>query len=246
VARAPADGYTLGLGSTATLAVNPALFRRLAYDPKSDFTLVTLMATTPNVVVVPTSSTVWDMASLVSRAREVGGRSLRFSSPGNGTTQHLAGVLLNQGATMSGEHVPYRGPAEAVQALAAGEVEWGFASLPSAVGQIRGGLLRALAISTPNPALPDVSTLAAQGFQGFEETDVWFGSMVPRATPAPVVARLHHAMRAVLDAPGFDARLAQAGYAPAPRMTPAEFAAFAGRQIDFWGRLVQASGASID
>lgn len=245
VARSRPDGYTLGLGSTATMAVNRALYKKLPYDPLVDFQPVVPFASTPNVLVVPANSSVRSTQELITR---MDGKKLNYSSPGNGTTQHLAGVLFTNVTGKQAEHVPYRGPAEAVQALVSGEVDYGFASLPSAIGQIRSGRLRLLGATPlkPPPSLPEARSLASQGLAGFDRTDVWFGLVVPTGTPEPVVRALEQASLKTLSNADVRSKLTAAGYDPAPPATPKEFSDFVKDQVAFWTELVKKSGATVD
>ena len=247
VARAAADGQTLGLASTATSAINPALFRELPYDTRRDFALAGLLAETPNLLIVPPGSPATTARSLAGGIA-AGALPPRFSSPGNGTTQHLNGVGFALLAGGAAEHVPYRGPAEGVQGVAAGEVEFGFASLPSAIAQLRAGRVRALGITGAErfPETPDVPTLDSLGFPTLRDGGVWFGVVAPRATPAPRLAQLRGAVAAVRADPGLRERLLAAGYAPLPSRTAAEEEAFVAAQISDWGTLVARSGARID
>jgi tripartite-type tricarboxylate transporter receptor subunit TctC len=247
VVRARPDGHLLGLGSTATTAINPALFRNLPYNPGRDLQLVGLLAETPNLLVVPPGAPFADTAALARRLAGAG-PTLRFSSPGNGTTQHLNGVEFIRAAQGRGEHVPYRGPAEGVQGVAGGEVEFGFASLPSAITQVRSGRLRALGITgaAAFPELPEVPTLATTDFPTLRDAGVWFGIIVPREVPAEPLAALRAALTAVRSDPALPSRLVAAGYAPIPPRPIPEEEAFVTRQIADWGALVAASGARID
>ncbi|WP_426955573.1 Bug family tripartite tricarboxylate transporter substrate binding protein [Muricoccus radiodurans] len=247
VARARPDGQTLGLASTATSAINPALFRGLPYDTNRDFALVGLLAETPNLLIVPPASPV-STAEELARHITAASAPLRFSSPGNGTTQHLNGVQFALLAGGEAEHIPYRGPPEGVQGVAAGEVEFGFASLPSAIAQLRAGRVRALGITgaAPFPEVPDVPTLASLGLAALRDGGVWFGIVVPRDTPAPRLARLREAVSVLRADPELRQRLVAAGYAPLPpRPTPDE-EAFVTGQVQAWGALVARSGARID
>lgn len=246
-ARAKADGYTLALGSTATVAINRALYPKLAYDPWSDFAPVIAFGSTPNVLVVPATSAVHTIADLKTAAAT---RSLNYSSPGNGTTQHLAGVLFERflPAGSNVAHVPFKGPAEQVAAIAGAQVDFGFASLPSSLALIQSGRLRALGVTplTPVAALPGVPSLSTAGLSGFERASVWFGLIVPAGTPKPVVEALHAAGMRSLARDDVKQRLAAAGYDPAPPASSEEFARYVQEQVQFWGDLVKRSGASVD
>lgn len=244
VAHARPDGYTLGLGSTATMAINRALYKNLPYDPLRDFASVVKFASTPNVLVVPASGPVKTLKDLKPRDR----KSLMFSSPGNGTTQHLAGVLFSSETKLQTEHIPYRGPAESVMAVASGEVDFSMASLPSALAQIKAGRLRVLGCTSlkPPPSLPDARSLADMGLPGFERTEVWFGLVVPTSTPADAVEALEQASIRTLASARIREQLEQAGYQPANPKVEGKFDPFVREQVAFWADLVKQAGASID
>ncbi|PND34684.1 hypothetical protein C1I89_10945 [Achromobacter pulmonis] len=244
VAQALPDGYTLGLGSTATMAINRALYKNLPYDPLRDFESVVKFASTPNVLVVPAASPVKTVKDLKPR----GGKSLMFSSPGNGTTQHLAGVMFSSEAKLATEHIPYRGPAESVMAVVSGEVDFSMASLPSALAQIKAGRLRVLgctSLKAPS-SLPDAQPLAEQGLPGFERTEVWFGLVVPSSTPKDAVQVLEQASVRTLASARIREQLEQAGYQPADPKSEGKFDPFVREQVAFWADLVKRAGASID
>jgi len=245
VAKSKPDGYTLGVGSTATMAVNRALYKNLPYDPLIDFTPVIKLAATPNVLVVPASSPVMNVADLV---KAMGVKRLNYSSPGNGTTQHLAGVLFTKLVGKPAEHIPFKGPAEAVTALLGGQVDFGFVSLPSALAQIQDGKIRALAVTPPKPtpSMPNVPSLSSAGLDGFEKTDVWFGMIVPTGTPDAILQQLHSAAVKTLSNSDVKAKLAAAGYEPAPPASATDFSQFVREQVAFWADLVKSSGASVD
>jgi tripartite-type tricarboxylate transporter receptor subunit TctC len=247
VARAKSDGYTLGLVSTSTMAINPAIYRSVPYDPIKDFTLVIKLASTPNILAVPAQHPATSTQDLMRRmaAKDKG---LQFGSPGNGTAQHLEAALLAKAAGARAEHVPYRGPAEQLTALVAGQVDFGFFALPAALGYVKDGRLRALGITTltASDLLPNVSSLATAGPEGMDKTGIWWGVVVPSGTPDAVVQTLHSAFVKTLGNPAIQAKLAAAGYDPAPPAPASEFAQFVREQIAFWADAVKVSGAAID
>ena len=245
VAKSKADGYTIGLGSTSTMAINRALYKNLAYDPLKDFVAVIKLASTPNVLAVPSSSSAGSVQEL---GKLMGSKKLNFSSPGNGTTQHLAGVLFNKLIGHTAEHVPFKGPAEAVTALSAGQIDFGFVSLPSALGQIQQGRLRALGVTplSPTAALPSVPSLSSSGLNGFDRTDVWFGIVLPSGTPEPIVQGIHRAASKTLENAEVRSKLAAAGYLPAAPASATDFQQFVREQVAFWADLVKTSGATVD
>lgn len=247
VARAKNDGYTLCVVSTATMGINPALYRSLPYSPLKDFTPVIKLASTPNILLVPAQSSVRSTQDLLRRLKEKE-KVFQYNSGGNGTTQHLAGVLLVRMAGASADHVPYRGPAEAVTALLSSQVDFGFQALPAAVSVVKSGRLRGLGITSAraSAALPDVPSLSAAGLDGFDKTDVWFGVAAPKGTPDAVVQILHDGFAKTLSNPAVQAKLAAAGFDPAPPASASEFEQLVRDQIAFWTDLVKASGASVD
>jgi tripartite-type tricarboxylate transporter receptor subunit TctC len=247
VARAKNDGYTLCVVSTATMGINPALYRSLPYDPLKDFTPVIKLASTPNILLVPAQSRVTSAQDLLRRMKQKE-KVFQYNSGGNGTTQHLTGVLLVRMAGANADHVPYRGPAEAVTALFSAQVDFGFQALPAAVSAVKSGRLRALGItsSKPSAALPDVPSLSAAGLEGFDKTDVWFGIAAPKDTPDALVQILHGGFVKTLSNPAIQAKLAGAGFDPAPPAAASEFAQLLRDQVAFWADLVKASGASVD
>lgn len=245
VAKAPGDGYTIGLGSTATLAINPALFKKVNYNSLKDFKGVAYLASTPNILVVPASSPAKNINELVELMKK---KRLNYSSPGNGTTQHLTGVLFVNQVGSPAEHIPFKGPAEAIVALASGEVDYGFASLASAIPQIKAGRIRGLAITSLNQIadLPNVPTMDSLGYKGFEKTAVWFGLVVPSSTPDSIVQIIHQNTMKVLQNTEVRKKLITAGYDPASPMPASAFQSLINEQVVFWKELVAVSGASID
>lgn len=245
VAKAAGDGYTIGLGSTATLAINPALFKKVNYNSLKDFKGVAYLASTPNILVVPASSPAKNINELVELMKK---KRLNYSSPGNGTTQHLTGVLFVNQVGSPAEHIPFKGPAEAIVALASGEVDYGFASLASAIPQIKAGRIRGLAITSLNQIadLPNVPTMDSLGYKGFEKTAVWFGLVVPSSTPDSIVQIIHQNTMKVLQNTEVRKKLITAGYDPASPMPASAFQSLINEQVVFWKELVAVSGASID
>lgn len=243
-----ADAHVLGIVSTSTIPINRALYRGLAYDPERDLTVLAVAASTPNALIVSGAGPFRSMAEFLAAGRDAGRPPLRYFSPGNGTSQHLSCLQFARAAGLRTEHVPYRGPSEGITGLIAGETDWGFSAVPSIAGMARDGRMRVLGTTGTRPAaaLLEVPTFAAQGFSGFEETDVWYGVAVARDTPAEAAAVLRDAVAAALAAPGMRERLAAAGFYPIAAMTPAETEAFVGRQVAFWAELVRESGARID
>ena len=212
-ARATADGYTLLMASPA-LTISPAIYRNLPYQP-SQLAPVALLGRVPNVLLVNPASGIGKVQDLVSRAKAKPGQ-LNYASNGNGTSLHLSAELFKRRSETFITHVPYRGSAAAITALLAGEVDMMFDNLPSAIGQIQSGKLRALAVTTAqrSTALPDVPTLAEAGMDGFN-VSAWFGVAAPAGLPAPVATRLADALQKVVQQPEVAAAMQRQGADPA-------------------------------
>ena len=212
-ARAPADGYTLLMASPA-LTISPAVYKNLPYQP-SQLAPVALLGRVPNVLLVNPASGIGKVQDLVSRAKAKPGQ-LNYASNGNGTSLHLSAELFKRRSETFITHVPYRGAAAAITALLSGEVDMMFDNLPSAIGQIQAGKLRALAVTTAqrSTALPDVPTLAEAGMEGFN-VSAWFGVAAPAGLPAPVATRLADALQKVVQQPEVAAAMQRQGADPA-------------------------------
>jgi tripartite-type tricarboxylate transporter receptor subunit TctC len=249
VARAKNDGYTLCLVSPAPLVINPSLYGNLTYDPIKDFTPVIKLAGSSNLLLVPAQSPASSVQELMRQMKErKKENSLQFNSAGNGTTQHLLGVLLAKLAGASTDHVPYRGTPDQLTALVTGQVDFGFCALSSSISLIKSGRLRALGITSikPSALLPDVPSLSSAGLEGFDKTELWFGVVGPKDMPDSVVRTLHGALAKVLANPDIQAKLVAAGFEPVPPASASEFAQFIRDQFAFWRDLVRGSGASND
>ena len=213
VARAPADGYTLLMASPA-LTISPAIYKNLPYQP-SQLAPVALLGRVPNVLLVNPASGIGKVQDLVGRAKAKPGQ-LNYASNGNGTSLHLSAELFKRRSETFITHVPYRGAAAAITALLSGEVDMMFDNLPSAIGQIQAGKLRALAVTTAqrSSALPDVPTLAEAGMEGFN-VSAWFGVAAPAGLPAPVATRLADALQKVVQQPEVAVAMQRQGADPA-------------------------------
>ncbi len=244
-ARSAADGYTLVIGQTSNLAINPALYAKLPYDPLKDLAPVALVVSAPVVLVVAADSRFASVADMLAAAKRDPG-AVTFASPGNGTVSHLAGELLQRAAGVKFTHVPYKGAPPALADTLGGQVQSFMSSVPSALGHIRSGRLRALAVSTAkrSPQMPGVPTVAESGYPGFDAS-TWYGLLAPAGTPAGVVARLNAEVNRVLAQPGVRERLAGEG-GEVLGGTPAQFAAFLAAEHAKWARVVADSGAKVD
>jgi len=238
VAKAPADGYTLGMGGIGTHGINPNVYARIPFDPVRDFVPITFVASNINVLVVNPSVPARDVRELISYAKANPGQ-LAFGSAGIGTSQHLAGELFKQVTGIEMAHVPYKGAGPAVSDLIAGQIPLMFADISAALGHIRSGRLRALGVTTrERTPLLDVPTLIEQGVPDFD-VNAWFGLLAPAGTPAEIVAKLNGAGVKALGAPATRERLQSLGLNPAPG-TPEEFARFIRAELDRWSKVARA------
>ncbi len=244
VARARPDGHTLLVGSDP-LTINPALYPRLGYDPVRDFAPVLEAVRAPQVLVVNPRSPVTDLPAFIAWAREAEGR-LSVASQGNGSIGHLAQAVFAQQAGVAFTHVPYRGGGPAVLDVVAGHVEALFVTLPAAIEHIRGGRLRAIAVTSAqrSPALPEVPTVAEAGFPGFDVV-TWQGILGPAGTPPAAVARLAAELAAVLALPEVAEDLARQGFTVSAR-GPEAFAALIRAEAARWPEVVRRAGARLE
>jgi len=243
--KSPADGYTLVIGQTSNLAINPTLYAKLPYDPLKDLNPVTLIVSAPVVFVVAASSRYRSLGDLLAAAKTDPG-GVTFASPGNGTVSHLAGELLQRAAGVKLTHVPYKGASQALTDTLGGQVQSFMSSVPSALAQIKGGRLRAIAVTAAKraPELPEVPTIAESGYQGFEAT-TWYGLLAPAGTPTAIIARLNAEVNRALKTPEVRERLASEG-GEALGGSPEQFASFLRAEHAKWGRVVRESGARAE
>jgi tripartite-type tricarboxylate transporter receptor subunit TctC len=241
VARAAPDGYTLLVSGQPTHSVGPHLFKHLTYDPMRDVPPVAMIAVAPNLLVVNASLPVRSLADLVRLAREKPGQ-LTYSSAGNGMSGHLAAELLKTMAHIDIRHVPYKSGPEAVTGVLAGDVSFVFFTVPSVLPQVEAGKLRALAITsaTRSTLVPNVPTMAEEGFPGFEVL-AWYALFAPRGTPEPVIARLDAELEKILQMPDVRSKMAELGAEPR-YMSAAELTRFVAVESPKWGELIRASG----
>ena len=244
-ARAPADGYTLLMGTVGTHAINAALYKKMPFDPAKDFAPISRVAMVPNVLVVPVSQPYKTVGQVIAAAKAQPGK-LTFASSGSGTSIHLSGELFKSVTGIDISHIPYKGSAPAVTDLLGGQVTMMFDNLPSSMQHIRSGKLRAIAVTSAkrSPELPDVPTVAESGVKGFEATS-WFGLFAPAATPPEVVAKLNAAVVKLLANADVKKKLAEQGAEPHGEK-PEQFAAFIRGEAAKWGKVVRDSGATAD
>ena len=252
VARAPNDGYTLLMGTVGTHGINRALYPKLPYDPIKDFTPITLVAAVPNVMEMNADKAkalnINSVADFIKYAKANPGK-LNMASSGSGTSIHLAGELFK---TMTGSfmtHIPYRGSGPALLDLVGGNADVMFDNLPSSMQQIKGGKLKALAVTSSqrSPALPDVPTVEEAGgpaLKGYEAR-AWSGLLAPAGTPKEIVTRIQQEVAKALGTPAIKERLLAQGAIPSGN-TPAEFAKLIDSEHIKWAKVVKASGAKVD
>ncbi|MDB5999733.1 MAG: transporter [Rhizobacter sp.] len=250
VAKSPADGYTLLMGTVGTHGINQSLYPKMPYDPIKDFAPITLVAGVPNVLVMNPAKAeqykISNVADLIRYAKANPGK-LNMASSGNGTSIHLSGELFK---TMTGTfmlHFPYRGSGPALLDLVGGTMDLMFDNLPSSLGQIKSGRLKALAVTsaTRSAALPDVPTIAEAGpVPGFDATS-WFGLLAPAGTSADIVNAIQRESAKAMETPALKERLLSQGAIPSG-MPPAEFARFIASETKKWAQVVKVSGAKVD
>ncbi len=245
VAKSAPDGYTLALGQSSNLAINPTLYTKLPYDPVRDLAPVGLMASSPMVLVVAAQSPHKSLADVLAAAKARPG-SLNFASPGNGTVAHLSGELLQKTAGVKFTHIPYKGAAQAVTDILGGQVDLYMSSIPTLIGQVRSGKMRALAVTSIQRVddLPQTPTVAESGYAGFE-SGTWFGFVAPAGTPPEIVATLNKEFAKALGAPDLKKKLSDQG-AEVLGGTPEQFAQLIRSDIARWAPIVKASGAKLD
>lgn len=244
VAKAPADGYTIGIVS-GSHAINPALYRKLAYDSINDFAPITLLVSGPGLLVVHPSLPAKSVPDLIALARARPGQ-MSYASAGNGTPPHLAAELFKSMANVKIDHVPYKGNTAAFADLLSGQVVMSFPTIPSALPLVKAGRLRALAVTSKERSriVPDVPTIAASGLPGYEASS-WYAALAPAGTPAAIVNRLHQAIAKALEQSDVRETLVTQGLEPVGN-TPTQFAQLLRSEMEKWAKVVSASGARID
>jgi tripartite-type tricarboxylate transporter receptor subunit TctC len=245
VANAAPDGYTLLMGNNSILATNASLYKKLNYDPERDFMPIGLIGTQANILVVNPSVPANSMAELIALAKQKP-RQLNYASSGHGAAAHLAGELFRTEAKVDIVHVAYKGAAPALQDVVAGHVQMMFATAASAVGLIRDGKVRPLAVTTPKRTtlLPDLPTVAELGIPGFDAT-TWHGLVAPAGTSKEIIGTLHYAMTTALDDPSVRKSLVDLGV-DIVGSSPREFEAYIQSEIPKWAGVIKASGARLD
>jgi len=245
VAKAAPDGYTIGIGSIGTHAVNPTLFSRMPYDAVNDFAPIVHLLEAEGLLVVHPTVPVQSVPELIAYARANPGK-LTFASAGMGTASHLAGELFKSMAKAEMAHIPYKGNVPAITDLLAGQTSLIFATMPTVLPHVKAGRLRPLATigAQRSAAAPELPTVAEAGLAGFAVTN-WVGFFAPARTPAEVVQRWNAETTRVMQSPEIQSRLVNEGARFIP-MSPDQFGAFVKSEIAKWAPVVKASGARVD
>jgi tripartite-type tricarboxylate transporter receptor subunit TctC len=245
VAKAAPDGYTLVIGGTGTLAINPTLYGNVGYDPRRDFAPVGLIGTSALVVLVHPSLPVHTVKDLIALAKKEPGK-LNYASAGAGSGIHLSTEYFLSEAGIHVTHIPYKGSGPALTDLVGGHVAIYFSSMPPAIGLVKEGKVRALAVTGAqrSPLFPDIPTVAESALPGFEAV-LHYGIVGPAGMPRAVVEKLNAALRAAVTSDDFKARLAADGTEPLAS-TPEEYAADIDREETKWSAIVRKSGAKVE
>lgn len=245
VAKSDPDGYTLLIGTVGIHAINGALYDKLPYDPIKDFTPISFLASTPNVLIVNKRLGVSNVHELIELAKAKPNQ-LTFGSSGTGTSLHMSGELFKEMAGIEIRHIPYKGRAQSLPDLVSGRISMLFDNLSSSLPLIRAGEVQVLGVTTlrRSPAAPEIPTLAEQSLHGFEATS-WFSLMGPANLPTPIQKRLNALTRQTLNDAKVRARLLEGGLEPAPG-SPQELSKFIQSETLKWGRLIHQSGAKLE
>jgi tripartite-type tricarboxylate transporter receptor subunit TctC len=245
VARSEANGYTLLTATSTTLAINKALYRKLAYDPVADFAPIAPVARVPFALIVDPSLPVKTLAEFTAYAKSNPG--LAYGSAGNGSPHHLGAEMLRERLGLSVRHVTYRGAVAALLDVLAGRIAFMVADLQPALPQIREGKVRVLGVTTPQrvAAAPDIPTLAEAGLDGFELV-AWVGVVAPAGVPQPIVEQLAAQIDKLTSDPATVERLTAMALEPVSGSTPDRFKTFVKAEVDRWGIIVRNSGAELE
>lgn len=244
-AKAAPNGYTFVMGQKDNMAVAPWLYKSLAFDPLKDFMPVAHVAYTPVVIVTAANSKFKTLADVVNAARSKPD-TITYGSPGNGTTIHLAGEALNTAADIKLVHVPYKGSSPAMVDAISGTLDLALSSVPSALGQIKAGKLRALAVTSArrSTSLPDVPTVAESGYKGFD-VSTWYGLFAPAGTPKDIVVRLNGEVNKLLETPEMKNAIHAQGAEP-QAMTPEKFGALLKTDYQSMKDIVKKAGVTLE
>jgi len=245
VARSAPDGYSMVMSTSGIQAINPFLYAKMPLDPNKDLAAVAPIVSLNNVLVVHPSVPARSVKEIIALAKKEPGK-LTYASSGNGTSIHMSGAMFTQFTGTDIVHIPYKGSAPAVTDLLAGQTNMMFDNIPSSLPHIKSGKLIAIATTGAkrDPALPDLPTMAEAGVPGYE-SGVWFGLMVPAATPKDIIQKLNQAAVEATKSPEFVKRMKDLGYNIIPG-TPEDMAQMLQAELRRWGPIVKASGAKVD
>lgn len=245
VVRAAPDGYTWSINTAAPMAINPHLYKNLTFDPLADLVPMVRIAEVQNVLVVNNDIPATTLDEFVTYAKSRT-EPLFYGSTGVGTAAHLSGFMFTQRAALNATHVPYKGAA-ALNDVIGGRVQFMFATLPSVIGHLQSGKLRALAVSSARRSnvLPELKTVAEQGFPGFD-TGTWYGLFAPAGTARHVIDKVNHDVNAILADPEVKKSMIDAGAEPAGGATPEQFGQFVQAESQRWKHIVETSGATVN
>ncbi|MCC7483425.1 MAG: tripartite tricarboxylate transporter substrate binding protein [Burkholderiales bacterium] len=244
-AKAPADGYTVLLGSITTHAVNPALYKKLNFDPVKDFSPVTLVVSSPQLLAVHPSVAAKSVKDLIALAKAKPGQ-FNYASAGVGTSPHLTFELFKSMAGFDAVHVPYKGTGPAITELVGGQVQMMITGVVALMPHVKSGRLRGLAVTSARraAALPDLPTVAESGVPKFDVSS-WFGVFLPVGTPRPIVMKMNGEIRRIVEIPEVHRTLVSQGAVP-ETSTPEDFAAYVKSEMARWGKVVRDTGARAD
>ena len=245
-AKSTPDGYTLTMGTTSTHVIAPAAYTNLKYDPIKDFAPITLVASTPYLLVLNPSVKANDLKEFIALVKSQPGK-LNYASAGTGSTTQLAMEMLKMAAGLDIVHVPYNGNAPAGTAVLGGQVQALFGSMPAVLPHAQSGKVRPIAVGTAkrSPALPKVPTVAESGYPGFEAS-LWLGFFAPRGTPSPIITRLHSELVTVATSPEMKQQFERNGAEPATNAQPIELERLVRTEIDKYAKVIKAANIKLE
>jgi tripartite-type tricarboxylate transporter receptor subunit TctC len=244
VAKSPPDGYTVVIGTVGTHSINGALYSKMPYDMVKDFTPITLLATTPNMLVINNDVPAKNLKEFIALGKKEG--KMTFASSGSGTSIHVSGELFKSMTGIDMQHIPYKGRAGAIPDVLGGRVTMMFDNMPSSLPLVREGKLRALGVTSAqrSVAAPEIPTIAEQGLPGFEAVS-WFALFAPAGLPKPIADKLHAEVSRILKSAEVSKRLLEIGLEPGGG-SAAELAAYQRQEITKWAKVVKDSGATVE
>jgi tripartite-type tricarboxylate transporter receptor subunit TctC len=245
VAKSKPDGYTMLIGQTAQFAINPALYQKIPFDPIGDFVPVVMLAEAPNIIFVASDSPYKTLADIV-KAAQTSSKTLDLATPGNGTPSHLISEMFQKASGVKFTHIPYKGASAAITDLVGGRVAVMMSSVPSALGQIKSGKVRPIAVSSAKriAVLPNVPTIGESGYPGFN-IGTWYGLFVPKGTPPSIVNALNTAANISINSTVFKEKIFSEGGVVIGGDSKT-FANTVAKDYVTWNKIVKESGAVID